>query len=130
MSEIEYYTEINPTNVITSKVIQNQYSMEYKVAEHIFYNELYVPKEVVSKHLENNVSYDLIIDFSEGNDEIKTNTNYGVKFLKSVFLLDKQREVVNAVKEYYSDYIITGPFLNFDGIKNTVVFIISKQLTT
>lgn len=127
MEGIEYYSNINPTNTITTKELQTQYMMEYKIAEHIFYSELYVSIDTIKNHLDNNTSYELVIDFSDENDEINTNTNYGVKFLKSVFLFDKQREVVNAIKSYYKDFIVTGPFLNISGNTKKVLFIVSKK---
>lgn len=128
MGGIEYFTDINPTNLITNKVLQNQYNMEYKIAEHMFYSDLYISKDIINTHLNKHISYELIIDFSSENDEIKTNTNYGVKFLKSIFLFDKQRDIIKNIKEYYSDYIVTGPFLNIIGENKKAVFIISKRL--
>lgn len=128
MEGVEYYTNINPTNVISTKVVQNKYNMEYKVAEHIFYNELYISKDIINKHLKNNPSYDITVIFSPEYDEIKTNTEYGVKFLKSIFLFEKQREVVKAIKEYYSEYIVTGPFFQIELDTKKAVFIVSKRV--
>lgn len=129
MEGIEYYSAINPTNIIASRELQSQYTMEYKIAEHTFYNELYVSKDIIKAHLDKNSSYELTIDFSENQDEIKTNTDYGVKFLKSIFLLDKQRDVVNTIKNYYSDFIVTGPFLNIKGESKRALFLITKKLS-
>lgn len=128
MEGIEYYSAINPTNIITSKELQLQYTMEYKIAEHTFYSELYVSKDIIKAHLDKNSSYELTVDFSASQDEIKTNTDYGVKFLKSVFLLDKQREVISTIRNYYSDFIVTGPFLNINGESKRALFLITKKL--
>ena len=127
MCEIEYFTDINPTNQITVKSLQNKYNMEYKIATHIFYNDLYVSKDIVYKHLELNKSFELEVDISEQNDEIKTNTNYDVKFLKSVFISEKYRDIINKLKEYYSECSVAGPFPPLNTAPKKVIFVLTRQ---
>lgn len=125
-SGIEYYTNINPTNEINSKTLQNEYLVEYNIASHNFYGSLYVPVEMVMKHLETNSSYELVIDMFGENDEIKTNTNYSVKFLKSVFFMDKQKDITKNIRSYYCDFIVTGPFMRITKDEHKAVYIISS----
>lgn len=124
---ITYYSNINPITGVNDLNLQNEYIMEYKVACHVFYSELFVDKHIIEEYLKSNPCYEIVVDFYGTNDEIKTNTNYGIKFLKSVFLMEKQRDTLNSLKEYYSDYNVTGPFYTITDTSKKAVFIIIKE---
>ena len=125
---IEYFTNINPITGVSKKDLQDQYITEYKIATHVFYNELMVSKDIVKEQINNNNVYDLVVDCSPGNDEIQTGTNYGVKFLKSVFLSDKQKDVMRFLKEYYDEFLVSQPHIKVvNETTKKVVFLISQK---
>lgn len=125
---IEYYTNINPVTGVTKKELQDKYITEYKIASHVFYSELMRPKDEVKEQIDKNNTYELVVDCSSGKDEIQTGTNYGVKFLKSVFLMDKQKEVLNVLREYYDEFFVSPAYIKCsnDTVK-LVTFVISRK---
>ena len=55
-------------------------------------------------------TYTIIIDCSKDN-EIKTNTNYEFKFMKSVFVREKKRIISDFLKNQYGEkFLISNQF--------------------
>ena len=117
---IKYYTEINPLNKITVKSLQNKYITEYNISFHLFLIEISgITDDVIKKNKRS-----FTIDCSGENDEIESYTNYDIKFLRSVFLKDKVKDIHNMFNSSYENYYITGPKL---GLNNTFTFFISSK---
>lgn len=102
MSAIEYFCHINPTVIVTDKIVQNEYIQQYTIALHTFLNSLCLEKSVILDYMKKNNTdkYEIIIDCNE-NDEIPS--NFEVKFNKSVFLTDKRKMIIDFLKSQYSD---------------------------
>lgn len=125
----EYLTEINPNNIISEQKIQKDYLKEFNLAYHIFFNELIISQEKLNEIKENFkekldtnnkpiTRFRHFIDLSGDNDVISG--NYPIKFLKSKFLLFKQKKIKSDLIKYYKPYgfFVKGPF---DLINNSSV---------
>ena len=95
----EYMTDIYPGSV-KSQTIQDNYLMEYNLAYHTFINSLCIDKDLIFSNNNNNNKYILNINCEEKNNIINNN-NYGIKFLKSKFLINKNKKLKNDLINYY-----------------------------
>ena len=130
----EYLTEINPNNIIRDQKIQKDYLKEFNLAYHIFINELIISREKLDEIKENNknnydinnkqiTKYRFFIDLSGENDVIPG--DYPIKFLKSKFLLFKQKKIRTDLIKYYKPFgfFVKGPFelINNNSIKKIYI---------
>lgn len=119
---IKYFTIINPLNKVTVKSLQNQYITEYNISLHVFLIEL---NKIVEDTIKNE-GKSFTIDCSNDNDEINTNSNYEIKFLRSVFLKDKLKDIYSMFNFTYEKYFFSGPKVN--PLENTYTFYIKELI--
>ena len=119
----EYFTEINPTKIVTEQKIQDNYLMQYNLAYHTFLKSLCIEKDNLDT-IVNSLKYTIdsntgrpvtkyrcIIDASDDNDIINNNDDFNIKFLKSKFINFKSKKLKTDLISYYKPlgFYVRGP---------------------
>ena len=120
----EYFTLINPNNLVLEQKLQDTYLLQYNLAYHKFLNSLCIDKEdlnIIVSELKNKIDpktnkpitkHRCLIDTFEENDIINKDEDYAIKFLKSKFINYKSKKLKTDLISYYKPlgFYIKGPF--------------------
>lgn len=114
MNGWEYLTEINPVVLPTEQKIQKIYLFEYNKCYNLFLKELCIDINRLDNIKKNTyeTKYRFIIDLTDNNDIINNDSEYPIKFLKSKFLVFKNKKLKTDLIEYYKPlgFYVKGPF--------------------
>jgi len=119
----EYKTEITPTILPKDKNLQNTYLTNYNLAYNNFIKSLLLEKNeldyiisTVSKTIDYKTKkpctkYRYIIDCSKDNDIINKDSEYPIEFLKSKFLIFKDKKIKGTLISHYKPlgFYVKGP---------------------
>ena len=120
----EYFTDINPANLVTQQTLQDDYLLQYNLAYHKFLKSLCIDKEnldsivnqqrgtIDPKTQRPNTKYRCVIDVNDENDIINADSEYPIKFLKSKFINFKSKKLKTDLITYYKPlgFYVKGPF--------------------
>ena len=110
MSGWRYYTHVKPKRKrLTGEEGNLEYDQELQNCFNIFFEECKVNVDNIHNYIEKEGKYSLVIDTNPNYDQINSNSNYHVSFLKSKFLSNPRFK--KALINYYNSQgvFVKGP---------------------